>query len=82
MGSLFLAFYLPSSTLDANLVGTKGLNTGVIAVSEEELADFAATMQQISMIEVTDQNYINVISALRLYPEKYREANHHYRVCL
>lgn len=69
--SLFLAFYLPSSTLDAKLVGTKGLNTGVIAVSEKELADFAATMQQMPMIEVTDQNYINVISALRLYPEKY-----------
>ncbi len=69
--SLFLAFYLPSSTLDAKLVGTKGLNTGVIAVSEPELADFAAAMQQMSMIEVTDQNYINVISALRLQPEKY-----------
>lgn len=69
--SLFLAIYLPSSTLNAKLVGTKGFNTGVIAVSEQELADFAVTMQQMPMIEVTEQNYTNVISALRLYPEKY-----------
>ena len=69
--SLMLAFYLPSSTLDAKLVGTKGFNTGVIAVSEQALADFAATMQQMPVIEVTDENYINVISALRLQPEKY-----------
>ena len=69
--SLLLAFYLPSSTLNAKLVGTKGFNTGVIAVSEQTLADFAVTMQQMAMIEVTDQNYINVISELRLHPEKY-----------
>jgi putative membrane protein len=69
--SLLLAFCLPSSTLNAKLVGTKGFNTGVTAVSEETLAGFAVTMQQMAMIEVTDENYINIISELRLHPEKY-----------
>ena len=69
--SIYLAFALPSSALDAKLVQMKGFTTRVIAGNTQSLANFAVTMQQDQIIRVTDQNYSYVISELALHPEKY-----------
>lgn len=70
---LRLAFVLPDNTLNANLVGTKGLNTQLSSpASAQDLPrPLAPKLRQLPLIEVTDRDYTEIMSELELFPQDY-----------
>lgn len=72
---LLLAFALPDHTLNANLVGTKGLNSQPSAASAaaayEMSRPLADMLRQSPLIEVTDKDYTEIMNELQFFSQDY-----------
>ncbi|WP_333594238.1 TIGR03943 family putative permease subunit [Anaerospora hongkongensis] len=71
---LLLAFALPDHVLNANLVGTKGLNSQTAASTMavyEMSRPLAATLRQAPLIKVTDKDYTEIMNELQFFTQDY-----------
>lgn len=72
---LLLAFALPDHILNANLVGTKGLNSQTAAASTtaayEMSRPLADTLRQAPLIDVTDKDYTEIMNELQFFTQDY-----------
>lgn len=71
---LGLAAILPNNTLNANLVNAKGLNSQISASttpSSEMSRPLAPALRQMSVINVTDRDYTEIMSELQFFPQDY-----------
>lgn len=73
---LLLAVTTPSKTLNANLVGNKGLNSALTGNAftptvQAALRPLANELQQTTFIKITDRNYTEAISELTDFPNDY-----------
>jgi putative membrane protein len=74
VATLFFSMIFPNTTLDANLVADRGLNTRLTpnVASEENLPrPLAAKLKAEKIITVTDLNYTEVMSELNQFPDDY-----------
>lgn len=71
---LLLAFLVPSNTLNANLVSSKGLNSQleIVENSKKDMPrPLAAKLKKDASIKVTDHTYTEIISEVQWFPEDY-----------
>jgi putative membrane protein len=75
IATLLLAFLVPTTSLDANFVANKGLNSKISSSSLPNIdllpRPMAADLARLSTIQVTEKNYTEVMSEINLYPKDY-----------
>jgi putative membrane protein len=73
--TLLLAFLVPTTSLDANFVANKGLNSKISSSSLPNIdllpRPMAADLARLSTIQVTEKNYTEVMSEINLFPKDY-----------
>lgn len=69
---LGLAFSLPTHTLNANLVSTKGFNSQDASAANFEMSrPLADALRQVQVIDVTDKDYTEIMNELQFFPHDY-----------
>lgn len=71
---LILAFSLPANTLNANLVGNRGLNSQLaisVASAQDIPRPLASELKPLTLIPITDVNYTEVMSEINTFPADY-----------